>query len=793
MLHAPVFTLTAIVVLMLSAAAISTVFTVTNTLLFQGLAGAKSANIVIVSATRNRGSSLGFVSYPDYVRFRNENQTLSQLVAHHSSEPFFVTTNTISQEVNGAIVTGNFFSSLGIKPELGRLFYEPEDSVPDRDRVAVISHALWSKWFSSSSDAIGKSIKINGIFFTIIGVAPPNFHGMENIPTEIYIPTMMLRVGYRNCTDTLMEENCTMLSMFGRLRDGRTMDEAKADMDRLVPERWRKALPGTNSGMTAFRLEGADRSETAFFLVKLLIVTSGVLTLVCCANVTGLLLVRGTARARELAIKTSLGAKRSRLVRQLLVESFLLGLFAGALGLLVSIGLTRALDSQFYSWDSEGHRLYFSFRLSSRLALNVLAVSVLASMAFGLVAALKSTQLGQLDIVKQGSGFVSGRLRLGQWLIGAQIAVSVGLVTNASLLVASARAVANGLNFEASHIVMMRVRPKLLNYPPDKAQQIQRKIYGRLENAPDVESVTLLSRGWAINGTATSSVGLDSPSPTAQNVIAGSMEVGPNYFNTLRIPLLGGREFELRDTVGFPLVAVVNESLARSLWPRGNAVGSSIFVDGVQRQVVGIAADIPLRRPRMPLTYVYMPYWQDPNVVDARYCIRVKSDPESVLARLVREVNEIDPDLPLGELFTLPMQVSGWFRPLRLTATFFSYTALVAILLSAVGTYGTFAFVTSRRSREMGIRLALGALPFDVCMTVVKQGLFIICWSIPFGVALAVIGVQMIRQLLVGLPSSNAQFYLISAVVVGCSGLLACFIPAYRISKVNPAVVLKAD
>ena len=602
--------------------------------------------------------------YPDYVHFRDQTKALQGLAAHYSTAPLFATIHNHSKEVNGAVVSANFFPLLGLRPALGRFFREDEDSVPDRDRVAVLSYELWLNWFGSSPDAVGSTLKINGTTFLVIGVAPSTFRGVNIQPAEIYIPTMMARAGYRWCEDAFAAD-CTVFDMIGRLRDGYTVEQARAEMAALVPQSWETAKEGENTGIMVAHARGvfhADivrRSEIRF--IELLVGVAGVLLVVCCLNLAGLLIARNSARTREFAIRASLGAGSMRLIKQLITESLLLAVCGGGLGMLFSLLLTGALSRSFYSLDPEGHPLYYDFSPAPRVILAIIAVSITAGFLAGILPALKSVRADAADSLKRQGGAVTGGLRLGRWVVGAQAGVAVALAAIAGLFATSAHTMIAGVNFEASHVALMRLRPRLLQYPPEKAQQFLRAAIERLEALPAVESASIVSTGAVLVG-GSAQVSLRGWADS-QSIECGHIEIGPRYFETLRTPVLRGREFDRRDTIHSPSVTIVSEALARQFWPTGNVIGATLMVNQQSRQVVGIVKDIPLQnRGKATQPYVYTPSWQNPAQVDARLLMRVKGDPAAMLPMLVREVNRVDPDVPIAETITLPMQTAGSYQ-----------------------------------------------------------------------------------------------------------------------------------
>jgi len=315
----------------------------------------------------------------------------------------------------------------------------------------------------------------------------------------------------------------------------------------------------------------------------------------------------------------------------------------------------------------------------------------------------------------------------------------------------------------------------------------------RLEALPGVSSVSVVGTGIALLGSE-ATVALPQWADRRE-FVAGYIEVGPRYFETLRTPVRQGREFDDRDSLKSPSVAVVNETLAKRLWPAGSPVGETILVERRPHQVVGIVADIPLEnRTRAPLPYVYVPFWQDAEVVDARYCVRVEGDPATMLPGLVREANKVDPDVPITQTVTLSFQIAqGMLKPARMTATVLVYAAGVAVLLSAIGLYGTMAFSVERRTKEMGIRMAIGAESREVLALILREGMTVILAGVVAGLVLAAAGTRLVRHLLYGSASADGVFYAAGALLVACVSLLACWIPARRAAGVEPVVALRDE
>ena len=801
--RAPVFAITAIVTIALSTAALATVFTLGHTLFYRELPVDRPGELVTVTATRGRPTPEGLVSYPDYVAFRDRTKTLRGLIAHYPYAPLFVTANGNAREVNGAVVSANFFPLLGIEPALGRFFHEQEDRVPDRDRVAVLGHDFWRTWFASRPDAIGATVKINGIDFTVVGVAPSTFAGVTTAPVELYIPTMMLGVGYRWCDDA-MAADCTILQMMGRLAPGRTLADATAELPTLMPASWMHAPKGENSGVAVAPPRGATTDEKQARLIAMLAGVAIVLLLVCCANLAGLLGAQSASRAAEFRIRLSLGAASGRVVRQVMTESLMLALAGGIAGIALSQLFVGALGSMFYAVDIEGHPLRFDFSLTRGTVITAIAASIVAGCLFSLVPAVNVVRRRRLVDVNTRAG--TARWWSGSWLLGAQAASAVALVAVTGLLGASARLMLTGANFETSHVALMRVRPRLVKYTPDRAQRFQREVVRRLSAVPGVESVSMVGGGLVLHGG-----GADVALPgwdADRRVRVRYNEIGPRYFETLRTPLVAGREFDDRDSLQSPRVALVNETLARRLWPAlsgvegpalsgvegadGRAIGAPIVVRNTPHQIVGVVKDVPLQtRTEAVEPWIYVPFWQNPQQVDSRLAIRVAGDPEAMLPALVREVNRVDPDVPIAETLTLPLQMAGLIRPLRISATFIGYAAALAVLLTAIGLYGTLAFAVSQRTKEIGIRMALGAARARGLALLVREGMTVVLLGALAGLGLAAIGSRLVIHLLYRSAASDWLFYAAAALLVSLIGLAASWMPARRAAAVEPLTALR--
>ena len=785
----PMVSLAVAATVALSTAAIATVATLADTLLWRQLPVAKPDTLVQVSATRGHDRTDGAISYPDYVQFRDSATTVRPLAAHYSTAPLFVAVGGNAREVNGAVVSANFFPLLDMKPVLGRFFRADEDRVPDRDHVVVIGYDFWRSWFGGSPAAVGSVMTINSVPFTVVGIAAPGPVDLTPMPVNLYIPTMMLRVGYRWCGDALAVD-CTTLTMIGRLSAGRSVREAAAELATVMPQAWTHAPPGENSGVDVRQPRGMSEDDQDSKLVAMLAAVAVVLLIVCCANLGGLLGTRAAARDGEFAIRLSLGARPFRVVRQVVTESLLLAATGGVAGLVLSRVFVATLSRLFFSMDDEGHPLYYDFSQSSSIATVTMVAAVLAGVLFSVLPAARAVRRPSLRPAQGRS--TSTRWSAGRWLLGAQAAVAVALLASAALLTASALLVLEGRNYDTSHVALLRVRPRLIKYTPDQAQRFQREVIRQLRALPAVESVSMVGVGTILGG-GSATAGLPGWTDD-QKVKVQYNEIGPAYFETLRTPVIRGREFDDRDTVQSPSVAIVNETMAKRFWPEGRSIGAMVVVGGLARQIVGVVADVSMKgRSERADAWVYTPFWQNPGEIDSRIAVRTAGDPAAVLAELSRTVHRVDPSVPIAETITLPVRMAALTRPVRVTALFVGYAASLAILLTAIGLYGTLAFAVSRRTKEIGIRLALGERRGRVIRSIVREALIIAFAGATVGVLLAIGAARVLSHLLYGSAETDWMFYAGAAIVVGCVALGASLAPARRAAAVEPAVALRQE
>jgi macrolide transport system ATP-binding/permease protein len=801
----PGFTAAAALTLALGIGANTAIFSLIDALFLKPLPVPHAEQLVRIFAKGPSGHYGAGFSMPEFEQLRAHVTSFSGMAAEDHLPQLNMTTQDGSAAVSGAFVSGNYFDLLGVQPRLGRAFTPQEDAVPNRNAVAIISDDLWKVHFNSDPGILGRQIQINSVLFTVIGVAPAGFQGdLTGLPEEIWIPAMMLgKAGY-SCSDGTY--NCSLIdAIVGRLAPGVSPAKAEAEAASRIawsaydwPERpsRRQVVLFPASG------ESPDLQVDDLAQMRLLMAVTGSLLLIACANLAGLLLARGATRRREIAVRLAIGARRSRVIRQLLAESLLLASLGGALGVGFSF-LMRDLLSQFYATDSEGFHHLYDLNFDWRVLIYAIVVTLLMGGLFGLVPALRASRQDLNRELKLGGPSAEP---MGAWLrqslVIGQVALSMVLVVSAGLLVRSGIDLERGTNFDPAHVVVLRLRPELLKYTPQQIESLVRETVRRVGSAPGVQSVSFMRGGeglvwnWRNGRDAQVSLPGDRQAGTHSGLTVLKQDIGSDFFHTLHTPLLQGREFSAQDRPDSPRVVVINATLARRLWPSGRAVGQSLLVDGAPFQVAGVAADLqPFNTHNAPEPRLYLSYWQSGSTQygDIRLAIRVAGDPAAALPAIRRIVQSIDPAVPIGEDMAMSEQVDLEYMPVLLARSVMSYCGLLAITLSAIGLYSILSFVVRTRTREIGIRMALGAKKEDVLRLVAGQGIKLALGGVCTGCIAALLSTKLEAGLLYGAKTADPFVYICVAVLLFVVGLVACTMPALRAASVDPTQALRSE
>jgi predicted permease len=794
----PGFAAIAILTLALGIGANSTIFSWINSTLLNPIPGVTHASDLVTMTEGGTAKAPIPFSYLDYMDLRNRSRSFSGMIAYHI-RPMNLTGSGKPERVWGTLTSTNYFDVLNVRPILGRGFLPVEDQKPGGAPVVVISYRLWQIRFAGNTSVIGKTLRINEQPFTIIGVAPAVFQGAQTgLRAELWIPLMM-QPGLDSNRDKLQTRSETWLMLMGRLAPGVSRAQAQAEMDLLmshIVEQFPTSHLGNNA-VTLYPLWRAPFGANAYMyvLLPMLMAIAGVVLLLACVNVANLMLVKSVSRRREIAIRLSIGASRSRLVRQLLVESLVLSLAGGVLAMFLTAWTTGTL-AEFI--PPTGIPIGLNIPIDRAVFFVTFAISVLTGVIFGILPALRASDMSPVSVLKEEAGSASigfHRARLSSALVVAQISLSLFLLVSAGLFIRSFRQAQRfNAGFNPDHVLLASYSLLPAGYSRARALEFHRQLLAKLEALPGVESVSLSS--WVPLGYTNSSMPASPegyvPQPHESMEIA-SATVGPNYLRTMQIPLVAGREFTVKDANTSQPVAVVNQKFAERYWPQQDPLGKRIFADGVWFTVVGVAHNANYNSlNEAPQPFLYLPTFQDYDS-SAVIHARVSGNPLAYTAGVEKAIHSLDADLPVYDESTLKLRVQVASTGQRIAGTFVGAFGLLALVLAAVGVYGVIDYSTRQRSHEIGIRMALGAQQSDVFRLVLGQGLRIIIAGVCIGLVMSVVLTRFLRNILFGVGATDAVTFAAVAMLLSFVALLACYIPARRAMRVDPMVALRYE
>jgi putative ABC transport system permease protein len=761
MKRTPGFTGAAVGILALGMGLNSAVLSLAHALFLKRLPVDQAERVVMVDQTHAGRTETWFgLSYPDYLYYRQHARVFDDIAAHYPTSPLQIATAEAGFPVMGAVVTASYFTLLRLQPEFGRFFSAEEDQVPGRNPVVVISHDLWQNKFGADRRILGTTVHVNGTPFTVIGVAPEGFRGVvRGVPrTDVWMPTAMFNVGYRYCD--AFARGCPVVQLIGRLRRNTQIEEAQAQLT-VLARQLEAAFPETNKGHGIFvrpargvRIE--EQLENAPVVV-LLAVAAALVLLTAAANVAALMLARALRRRKDVAIQLALGAGRARLVRQVLVEAVLLALAGSAAGFIVAVWSTDILRA-FFGVGYDGTPLNVEFGLEPRIVAAGFAIALLVGIATGLGPAFLTTRSAPAPALKESTGGgAPRRVTLRDGLVALQLAVSVLLLASSGLLVRSFIMVRRGPGFDPASVVMLRLRPSLIDYSLDRSWAFQREVIRRLEALPGVVAASPAGvpplPGWT---TASEKIQLGpSMGDTARAFRTATTPVGPRYFETLGVSLVEGREFDDRDRPDGPRVTIVNQTLARHFWPNGGALGSTVTIEGDQFEVVGVVQDLQfVSALQSPEPVAYLDFWQQSRTEnwskDSRTHVGVRGNAAALLPEIRRVIAAVDPYVPLADASTLDAALSYALSNVRWTRTLLLTFGALALVLGSLGLYASLAFAVSQRTREIAIRIALGAARVDVAKLVLNRGAAIVAAGLVAGLAAATSAGPFLSSMLYG-------------------------------------------
>ena len=792
----PGFALVAALILALGIGANTTIFSMLKGVILRPLPGVPHSDQIVDINMYSRGGAPWPVSYPDYKDMRDRNTVFSSLAAE-TLQTVNVTINRKPERVWGELVTGNMFEMLGVNAERGRLLAPEDDGAPGANPVVVIGYGFWKSRFGGDPEIAGKSMRIGQRTFTIVGVAPRGYQGgIVGVAAELFVPVSM-QAQLMNGESSLDKRDTHWLFVQGRLKPGVTLAQAEAAMD-VVGAQISKEYPDDEVARRAAAMPiskspfGSQRYLLPVLTAGLAVV--GIVLLVACANVASLMLAKAAGRQREMAIRLAVGASRWRLVRQLLTESLLVSLIGGAAALLLSLWPAAFLSQVRVPTplpiviDTSFDSLVFGFTFLVALA---------SGIVFGLAPALQASKVTLVPALKEDTGsWLFGRSRMRSALLVGEIALSLGLLIGAVLVWRSQASAAKiDPGFDARNVQLVSIDLDSSGYAETRGQQFDAQLLERVRALPGVQSAGLAHR------LPLAVIASESRSFKPEGYISRPNEdldieynkISPGYFSTLHIPLVAGRDFGPQDSSQSPQVAIVNQTFAQRYWPNQDPIGRKIDLEPDTVTVIGVAGDIKyLQIDEAPLPYVYLPLAQH-YAGDVTLHVRSSGDPAALLPAIETQVRALDADLPVYGAESLNEQMRFSMVGFYLAEDFLGGAGLQGLLLAAVGIYGVIAFSVTQRTREIGIRVALGAKPRDIFRLVMGQGLRLALVGVGLGLCLAIALTGFLRSLLYGVSAHDPITFIgVTVFLVGVA-LVASFLPARRAMKIAPMEALRYE
>jgi predicted permease len=822
----PGFTSIAVITLALGIGANTAIFSLVDTVLLKMLPVRKPEQLVWLTWVAPNYGGDEFFSYPAYELLANYNKTLSGVIAFHSLGDVDLVINGQAALARGQAVSGNYFTMLGVKPVLGRTLLPQDDAPNAGNAVAVISYGYWTTRFDRSRSVIGKAVTLNGTPITVVGVTPPEFFGLDpGEAVDISIPLGQIDhvtpgwAAAGSPYDALKAPFRNWLRLMARVREGVSRPFVLANLQPIYKEALRQASEGIRGlpidtpesdrdlSQSRLRLAAGSRglvalrrqfSKPLFFLL----IVVGILLLIACTNVANLLLARASTRQREVALRMALGAGRLRVMRQLLTESVLISVAGGVFGMTLAYWGSGSLVALMSHSQSS---IQLSVRPDARVLAFTAIVSFLAAIVFGFAPAWRVSHLELSRAVKDREQAVTGpvhRLRLGDSLVITQIALSLVLLTGAGLVVRTLenlRALNPG--FDQQNILLFSLKPGMVGYTDSQVAQLYEEVSARIKAMPGVRTVSYsdFSPLAARFGSTVPVVQGYTPRP-GENVPVNINYVSPGFFKTLRTVVLLGREFKESDRIGSPRVAIINEAMAHHYFGDSNPLGRTFSIpdwvgDASEIGIVGVAQNTKVHDLReRPVPTAYMPLLQEPDAVLAvTFEVRTASNPGILASSVRRLIEQTDSRIPLFDVKTLGEQVNESLVQERAVASLSSLFGVLALFLTCVGLYGLIAYSVTRRTHEIGIRMALGAQSRQVFGLVLSRGMILTLIGIGVGGVAALGLTRLMATLLYGVKPGDPLTFAAVALIIIAVALLACYIPARRAARVDPMEALRHE
>jgi predicted permease len=786
LLKKPGFTIVAGITLALGIGANTAIFSIVNAVLIRPLPYQEPDQLVMLDEIPPGGGQFA-IAPGNFVDWRDQSMSFVGMSAFRGGS-LILTSDGNAEQLRSQRISANFFELLGIKPALGRFFTSDEDQ-PDRNRVVILSYSLWQRRFGGEPGIVGKMLALDGNLYTVVGIMPANFRFF--VGTEIWTPLAL------TSEERLSHDKHDFFAI-ARLKSNISLEQARVEM-KAIAERLGAQYPRSNAdwGIRLTPLQEWVVGDTRPVLLALLSVVAFVL-LIACANIANLLLARSAARQREVAIRAALGASRWRVTRQLLTESLLLGIVGGLIGLLPAvwgINLLRSLVPIRLGVETvgvDGRALGFTFM-----------ISVFTALLFGLAPTLQAARLNLTESLKEGgwSGVGGpGRDRTRSLLVIAEIALSLALLVSAGLVVKSfLHLIQVNPGFQSEGLLTMQVSLPRPKYPePANLTAFFQQLIEKIAAVPGVASVGAASTlPFKIDEVQEFIIGGRPPITPGKEPSANYYTASAGYFRAMGIPLLKGRLFSDNDAKNAPRVALINETLARRYFSDEEPIGKRINISkggfGTWREIVGVVGGVKHYGLDSKTTMqIYEPYLQIPQSA-MNFAVRITGDPDSIAAAIRNQVTAMDKDQPIANIRTMENIVADSVSRQRFSALLFTLFAGVALILAAVGIYGVMSYYVAQRTREIGIRMALGAARGDMLKLVVGKGMLLALIGVMIGLAAAFALTRLVSALLFGVTPYDPMTFTVITLLLMTVALLACWIPARRATKIDPMIALRCE